>query len=450
MRLPTIRQSAAAASAPVEPLATRQSPPFAQAAGYMSLEDPRLVEFLRFGGDVSATGITVNVERALKNTAMFRAVSLISYSIGMLPLQLIDEATKEKATTHPLYRVLHRRPNGWQSAFDFRTLMQLRALVKGNAYALVVRSADVRTGKKKVLQLVPLDPDRVQVKQLDDWSVVYDYQPKTGAMRRYQQADILHLRGLSVDGLNGLSVVKQAAEAIGLALAAELAAGRLFKNGTFVGGALTHPGKLSEPAFERLKGSLAEKEGAENAGKNFILEEGMKYETLSTTARDAQLADIRKMQVEEIGRATGVPRPLLMVDDTSWGSGIEALGRFFVQFALGPWFEAWQQAGERTLLTDDEHDRFSIKFNPAALLRGSMKDQADYFAKALGSGGAPAWMKANEVRDTLDMPRDPGGDVLNPGSSMAGQNGDPPLENDDQPPAKRPSRKDEIDDDEDA
>lgn len=423
--------------------------PFAQGDSYLSMDDPRLIEFLRFG-DVTATGITVSVERALKNTAMFRAVSLISYSIGMLPLQLMDEETKEKASGHPLYRILHRRPNGWQSAFDFRTLMQLRALVKGNAYALVVRAFDIRRGMPVVVQLVPLDPDRVTPKQLDDWSVVYDYQPPSGARRRYMQSDILHLRGMSLDGLLGLSVVKQAAEAISLALAAELAAGRMFKNGIFAGGALTHPGRLSEEAFQRLKGSLAEKEGAENAGKNLILEEGMKFDTPASTARDAQLADIRKMQVEEIGRATGVPRPLLMVDDTSWGSGIEALGRFFVQFALGPWFEAWQQAIERTLLTDDEQDRYAAKFNAGALLRGSIKDQADYFAKALGSGGAPAWLVANEVRDTLDMPRLDGGDTLNPGSAAAASSGSGPADDDPADPPKRSSRKGAEDDDEDA
>lgn len=423
--------------------------PFAQGDSYLSMDDPRLIEFLRFG-DVTATGITVSVERALKNTAMFRAVSLISYSIGMLPLQLMDEETKEKASGHPLYRILHRRPNGWQSAFDFRTLMQLRALVKGNAYALVVRALDIRRGMPVVVQLVPLDPDRVTPKQLDDWSVVYDYQPPSGARRRYMQSDILHLRGMSLDGLLGLSVVKQAAEAISLALAAELAAGRMFKNGIFAGGALTHPGRLSEEAFQRLKGSLAEKEGAENAGKNLILEEGMKFDTPASTARDAQLADIRKMQVEEIGRATGVPRPLLMVDDTSWGSGIEALGRFFVQFALGPWFEAWQQAIERTLLTDDEQDRYAAKFNAGALLRGSIKDQADYFAKALGSGGAPAWLVANEVRDTLDMPRLDGGDMLNPGSAAAASSRSGPVDDDPADPPKRSSRKGAEDDDEDA
>ena len=384
-------------------------------AVFYSLDDPQLREFLLIGYE-AASGATVTDETAMRNTSLFRAVSLISYSIGMLPLQLIDETTKEKADNHPLYRLLHREPNNWQTAFDFRTLLQLRALVKGNAYALIVRSYDVKAGKQQIRRLVPLDTDRVKVCQNPDWSVVYKYQPTHGAQRVLQPNEVFHLRGISLDGLTGLSLVKQARDAIGLAISTDLAAGRLFKNGTFVGGALTHPGKLSDLAFDRLKSSLSEKEGAANAGKNLILEEGMKYENFSSNARDAQMTELRKMQVEEIARVTGVPRPLLMVDETSWGSGIEALGRFFVQYALGPWFEAWQQAAERSLLTDDEKDRFSIKFNPAALLRGSMKDQSDFFTKALGAGGAPGWMSQNEVRDLSDMPSITDGDSVSKGA----------------------------------
>jgi HK97 family phage portal protein len=417
--------------------------------GFLSLDDPRVIEFLRFG-DISATGITVNVERAMKNTSMFRAVSLISNAIGMLPLQMIDVRTKEKAIDHPAYRVLHRRPNSWQSAFDFRSLMQQRALTKGDAYALIVRSPDIRRrGRLVITQLIPVDPDRTTVRQLDDLSVVYRYQPLKGGAREYKARDVFHLRGMSFNGLNGISVVKQAAEAIGLALAAELAAGRLFKNGTFVGGALTHPGKLSDPAFERLKSSLAEKEGAENAGKNLILEEGMKYETYSTSARDAQLTDIRKMQVEEIGRATGIPRPLLMVDDTSWGSGIEALGGFFVQYGLSPWFTAWEQAVERSVLEDDEADLYAAKFNAGALLRGSMKDQAEFFAKALGAGGSRAWMSQDEVRDLSDLPaRGGAADELGMGMTAAPT---PAAEDDPKPlPASRGRKQNGDDDNEDA
>lgn len=405
---------------PRDPGVSRGISAGAQGVMAYSLNDPFLLEFMR-GGYEAASGVTVNTKTALRNPSMFRAVSLISYAIGMLPLNVIDEETKQKAD-HPLQRLLHREPNNWQTSFDFRLLMQLRVLTEERpTTALIVRSRQIRTGRDEIIRLVPLDPGRVEIKQRPDWSVVYEYQPQDGAKKTFASEEIFHLRGLSFDGLNNVSLVKQAREAIGLALSAELAAGRLFKNGAFVSGGLKHPGKLSEQAFNRLKDSLAEKEGAENAGKNLILEEGMEYQQFAQSARDAQMTELRKMQVEEIARVTGVPRPLLMVDETSWGSGIEALGRFFVQYALGPWFEAWQQAAERSLLRDDEKGRLAIKFNPGALLRGSMKDQADFFAKALGAGGQPAWMTQNEVRDTLDMPASEGGDELSKGAMGAQQ-----------------------------
>lgn len=394
----------------------RASVIYAEAANWLSLDDPRVVEYLRMGS-MSATGIALNVEKALKNPAMFRAVSLISYAMGMLPLQLIVEATKKKATDHSLYKVLHRQPNGWQSAFDFKSLMQLRALTRGNAYALVLRSFNLKAGKRTVSQLIPLESDRVEVRQRDDWSVYYRYTPKSGGTREYEAGDIFHLRGLSLDGITGLSLVKQAAEAIALALAADLAAGRMFKNGMLAGSALEAPKGLSDVAYARLQQSLAEKEGAENAGKSLILEEGMKLSALAQNSRNAQLIEIRKMQVEEIGRVTGVPRPLLMVDETSWGSGIYALGQFFVQYALSPWFEAWQQAAERVLLDDDDQARYAIKYNAGALLRGSIQEQGEFFAKALGSGGQKPFLKQNEVRDLIDYPRsdEPGADELGQG-----------------------------------
>lgn len=402
-----------------------------------SLNDPFLLDFMRDGYE-AASGARVSTQTALRNPAMFRAVSLISYAIGMLPLHVIDDQTKEKAD-HSLFRILHREPNNWQTAFDFRSLMQLRALVKGNAYALIIRSRQIRTGRDEIIRLVPLDPDLVTPVQNEDWSVSYRYQPKNGAARSLRPEEVFHLRGLSLDGISGLSLVKQARDAIGLALSAEMAAGRLFKNGVMAGGSFTHPGKLGDVAYGRLQSSIHEKEGAENAGKTLILEEGMKWEQAASTARDAQLTELRKMQVEEIARVTGVPRPLLMVDETSWGSGIQALGQFFVQYALNPWFEAWQQAAERSLLTGAEKDQYAVKFNPGALLRGSNKDQGDFFAKALGAGGQPGWMSPNEVRRLNDMPddADPASNTISKGSSQAQQQNDGGADDPPRDPAAR-------------
>lgn len=369
--------------------------------GYFpSLNDPRLLEFIRDGGGaMTQAGVSISPKLAMKNTTVMRCVSLISFSIGMLPLHLHEKDTKAKASGHPLYQVLHRKPNAWQTSFEFRSLMQQRALSDGNAYARIVWSGS------RVLSLVPLPGEsQVKPKQRSDWTLEYEVRRPNGDVFTLPQREVFHLRyGLSEDGITGLSLVKQAAEAIALAIQTEKAAARLFKNGMIVGGYLKHPGKLSQEAFERLKESMAENEGASNAHKWKVLEEGMDIGVPGQSGKDSQAIEQRKHQIEEIARPFGVPRPLLGVDDTSWGSGIDVLGQFFVRYGLNPWFEAWQQAIERSLLSDAEADRYEAKFNPAGLLRGSMKDQAEFFAKGLGSGGHQPFLEVDEVRGWLDL-----------------------------------------------
>lgn len=373
---------------------------------FFGMDDPRLLEFVRGGGGaLTEAGITVSAKAALKNPTVIRCVSLISFAMGWLPLHLRDEKTKEKATAHPLFRILHRKPNAWQTALEFRSLMQQRALGangdgnRGDAFAMIVRSGN------RILQLVPLATERVKPRQRSDWSLEYEYQRPDGGKVILPQRDVFHLRcPLSEDGISGLSMVRQAAEAIALAIQTEKAASRLFRNGMVVGGALKHKNKLSPEAYDRLKASMDEREGAANAHKWLILEEDMDIAEAGSNGRDSQHIEQRKHQVEEIARAFGVPRPLLVVDDTSWGSGIDVLGQMFVRYTLNPWFEAWQQAIERSLLSEEEADRYEAKFNEGALLRGSMKDQSDFFAKALGSGGHQPWMDYEEVRETMDLP----------------------------------------------
>lgn len=419
----TATTSASAAQVP-EVSANVGTPQF-----FNGLDDPRLLEFIRSGGDLGSedAGISVTPKLALRNPTVIRCVSLHVFSIGMLPLHLHRQSDNAKADEHPLFRILHRRPNAWQTAFEFRTLMQQRALGasgdgrRGDAFALIVRSG------QKILQLVPLKTELVTPRQRNDWSLEYVYQRPGGGEVVYQARDIFHLRsGLSEDGISGLSTVKLAADAIALALQTQRAAARLFRNGMMVGGALSHPQKLSPDAYERLKASMEERlSGAENAHRWMILEEGMQANPFAQTGRDSQSIEQRKFQSEEISRPFGVPRPLINLDETNWGTGIDVLGQFFVRYGLNPWFEAWQQAIERSLLTEAEADTYAAKFNAGALLRGSVKDQGEFFAKGLGAGGHQPFLHPDEVRDWLDMPKRD--DLPPPAGQMKG-NGDEPTQ----------------------
>ena len=367
---------------------------------FRDLNDPALLEFLR-GGNATDSGAVVSTTSALQNMAVLRSVSLICNSIGMLPLQLFQSGgTLEKAKAHPLYRLLATRPNNWQTAMEFKSTVQLNALTEGNGYARIVRSGE------RIIRLVPLESSKVVPRQNSDWSVDYEYQTPGGRKVIIAARDMFHLRDLSIDGVAGMSRMKMAKEAIGLALEGQKAAAKLFSQGMQIGGWLAHPKNLSDDAYKHLRETLeGVHAGADNAHRWMIAEEGMTPHAMVQSFVDSQHVENRNLQIQEIARAFGVPRPLLMMDDTSWGSGIEQLGIFFIQYTLAPWFTAWEQAISRSLLSDDEIEEYYAKFNERALLRGTLKDQADFFAKALGSGGHYPWMQVNEVRDLSELPR---------------------------------------------
>ncbi|MCY1704494.1 phage portal protein [Pannonibacter sp. SL95] len=373
--------------------------PAPRAEGGLSLTSPELYALIvdALGQRTTQSGLTVTPKVALRNPAVLRSVSLISFAVGQLPLHLIRMADRTKERDHPLFKILHRRPNPWQTSFEFRALMQQRALTQGSAYARIIRS------RGNVVALVPIAS--VMPRQRDDWRLEYVVSNRDGSRIVLPQSEVFHVRfGLSDDGITGLSLVQQAAEAIALAMQTERAAANLFRRGVMAGLVLETKGQVTPEAFERLKASLDEREGAENAHRTIILEEGMTLNAAPTTGRDAQALEQRAHQIEEIGRVFGVPRPLLGMADTSWGSGIAELGQMFVLYGLNPWFEAWEQAVARDLLTDAEADELEAKFNAGALLRGNMKDQSEFFARGLGSGGHHPWLEIDEVREFMDLP----------------------------------------------
>lgn len=366
----------------------------------------------------SGGGEYISPRDALRTACVLRCVDLLSASLAMLPMRVVDRATRMEAVDHPLNTLLAWEPNNWQDAFQFRRLMELRRICFGNAYALIIRSGN------RVVALQPLEDGRVSIEQQDDWSLVYSVTQKNGAVRQLTGRDILHLRDISVDGVIGDARTALASEAIRVARDAEKAQARMFANGMMVGGALSHPSTLSDDAHKRLREAMeARYAGAENAGKWMVLEEGMKAERFSMTAQEAQTVEARNHQIEDVARAFGVPRPLLMMDDTSWGSGIETLARLFVQFALAPGMVAWEQACHRVLLSSQDKGRYEIEIDERELLRGSMKDQSEFFAKALGSGGHAPFMEQNEVREVLGLGPHPDGYGLKQATAQGAKNG---------------------------
>ena len=148
-----------------------------QAFTAMDFDSPVLREFLG-AGRASAAGVAVTEKLALRNSAFFRAVKLVSTSIGMLPTFLhrrLPDGKTEKAKDHPLYRILHKRPNSFQTAFEFKSHMQLCALLDGNAYARIVWG--MKGGRRAVIALIPFKRGSIKPDVSDFGELTFKYQP---------------------------------------------------------------------------------------------------------------------------------------------------------------------------------------------------------------------------------------------------------------------------------
>lgn len=390
----------------------------AEAGQSMGMDHPALLEFMRSRGGHGGGGYQ------LHNMAVLRCLSLICGTIGMLPLNLVESGGKKRiATEHPAHRLLKVKPNSWQTPLEFKRQMELARQRHGDAYARIVWSAG------RPIHLIPLDPLAVRAELEDDWRMVYRYSSKKRGEVILKQEDVLHVRDISVDGVTGLSRMKLADRVIRLAHDAEHAAGRIFETGNMAGGAIEVPNALSDVAYKRMRDSLdTEFAGAAAAQRWMLLEEDAKANKFGSTAQEAQHVENRNAQVEEVARLYGVPRPLLFLNDTSWGSGIEQLGIFFLQYTMLEHFTNWEQAVARALIDERDLERYQPKFNVRALMRGTLKDQADFFKAALGSGGTAPFHTQNEIRDLLDYPESdqPGAnDLINP-MTQKGKKNEPP------------------------
>ncbi|WP_410498140.1 phage portal protein [Chitinibacter sp. S2-10] len=258
-----------------------------------------------YGGGLSKVGLAVNSKTVLRVSACYSCVRNISEDLAKLNLHVYRRKVrgKERAVDHSLYAVLVTKPNGWQTPFEFVQLLTAFMLLRGNGYALIVRGFGGR-----VVELLPLHPDRIEVRQGLDLSLSYTYTASNGVRKVYQQSEILHLRGFTLNGWLGVTPIEYARDSFGLAQAAEEHGARMFGGRVTGPGVLKTPNKLSDAAYENLRNSWVDTaDGLENAAKPLILEEGLSWESLGLKLSDLQFLETRRFQVEEIARLFRMP-----------------------------------------------------------------------------------------------------------------------------------------------
>jgi len=390
--------------------------------------DQKTADFIRGvdldNSSMSNSGIIVDEESALKISAVYACVKVISETVASLPLKLykkLPSGDTEVASHHPLYSVLNCTPNDEMTAFTFWELLTTNLLLRGNGYATVKRN---KSGQ--VTELYPLKAENMTVIR-DPTTDALKYEYKSGVKTKtYTPRQIIHIPAFTSDGVKGKSPIGYAREAMGLALATEEFGARWFGNGARPGGILEHPGVVKDP--EKLRTSWNQVyQGSKNSHKVAVLEEGMKYHSIGMSPEDSQFLQTRAFQLTEIARIFRVPPHMIGDLSRSTFSNIEHQSIDFITHTIRPWLVRLEQAIMRTLLNEDERTIYFAKFNVSGLMRGDFATRMSGYATARQNG----WMSANEIRALEDMnkiPADQGGDLYLLNGNMitaiaAGQNG---------------------------
>lgn len=366
------------------------------------IDDPAEAFVNAVGGKLTDAGTPANKKTVLTLTAVWRAVNILSGTIAALPLHVYrrnDDGSRLRDDSHAAAKLLHK-PNRNVTDFMFRETMQAVLLMWGNTYAMIRRTD--RGFPEELVLVHPSDVTPMMHQQNRHYSVKVDNHVYT-----VPDKDMIHIPGLSFDGMQGYSPLAVMRESMGLGLAAQKFGARFFGSGANMDGVVQVPGSLNDKAYERLRNSWNEKyQGLSNSHKTAILEGDAKYVRIGIPPEEAQFLQTRKFQITEVARMFGIAPHLLSDLDRATHNNIEHQGMEFVMFTLTPWIKRWEAELNKKLFGADDRGNYFCEFNLNGLLRGDSKSRSEYY-RAMFSIGA---MNPNQIRQLENEAPYEGGD----------------------------------------
>lgn len=323
--------------------------------------------------------------------------------LGLHVYKRVSDVDRQRETEHPLAQLL-AKPNPFTTSYEFLEAIMCDLGIYDNAVLLKVKLPD------QPMALLRLDPARVQPTGDNPFSAT-GY--KIGK-QEFKPEDIVHFHGYSpLDARWGVSPMETLRVLLAEEYQATLYREQLWRNGARTAGYLRRPqgAQWSSEAKERFRAQWQAQYSGDGsrAGGTPILEDGMEYVPASTSPRDAQYIESRKLTREEVTAAYHIPLPLVGILDHATYSNITEQHKMLYQDCLGPYLQLIQQRLMLQLLPDfpDSEDLY-IEFNLAEKLRGSFEEQASHLQTAVGV----PWMTRNEARARLNLPQIDGGDDM--------------------------------------
>jgi len=339
----------------------------------------------------TGSGMRVSPDTALSLTAVYACVRVRAESFALLPFRMYRrgiDGQRKAVTDHWLYRLMAKRPNRWQTPFEFREMLQGHLDLRGNAFCQIIDD-----GAGGIAELLPMHPDRITVEMVDGQDYRYRYTRADGSRQVFRRDQVWHLRGLSGDGVVGFNPIELARESIGEALQYQAYSSRFFANNATPPIWIKYPGKMADKATrESVRETLQAGQTGMNRGKLMVLDQGMELQAVSVNLKDLQFLEARQMKVPEIARLFRVPPHKIGDLSKATFSNIEQQSIEFWQDAMQPTAERWEASIECQLLGDDSID---VEFDMRAQMRGDSAARAQYLHNLVLDG----ILTRNEARE---------------------------------------------------
>jgi HK97 family phage portal protein len=360
------------------------------------------VESLWSNAGDARSGVAVTQSTALTLPAFWQGVRKVAQDVAILEFHVYRRRAngdRERAPESPWWRLVHDRPNPWQTSQQFRECMTGLALLRGRALALptVVRG--------QVVELLPLRPGSWRVEQRADFSLRYFVQNDRGGETEYGREDVFEIAGFGLDATSSLGLLAVGREAIGEALAQTQYSSGLFGNGARPGGYLKSAGPLTKQQAADLKENWEESHrGLDNAHRVAVLPYDLSWQDVGMTAETAQLIEQRQFTVLDMARLIDIPpHKLFELGRATWGNTAQMQEEYWL--SIQSWAKRWENEHNQRVIRDDQ---YFAEMLPETILRLDAETQTKVLAQRVGNG----LTTPNEGRRALNLPTMDGGDVL--------------------------------------
>ncbi len=334
-------------------------------------------------GERSSSGVTVSETSGSKQPTVYSCINILSRDMSHLKLGMFerlegDDQREVETGEHALAAWL-KTPNAAMTPMQHRQVAWSHVLSRGNAYLQV----DRQRGR---IRTWPLVPARMEVGVNGAGEKIYRYTKDDGTKRDLRNSQVLHLFGLSFDGISGVSPIRWNMETIGQAIAVKQYGAAYFRSPVpkvIASGVFGGDGEI-DTATKRWNENYGGTDGLKTIA---FLPQGMNIEQVVKIPNDeAQFIETQKLGKEEIAQIYLMPMHRLQALDRATFSNIEHQDLEYVKYTLLPWLVSKEQSIERQFLTAEERERFFVRHNVDSLLRGDYKTRQEGDNLAIMSG----------------------------------------------------------------